>query len=133
MLRLLVCSTKVLYPALCTMRSRSSPAADYKISAPSTGFVIDNHTVTPKNPNMLFNVERDSQGGLTFMHFYACLGKLPPVVGKETFSYLLYARNPHIDSNQIEDKVRVDARYHAFELDGHVDTNATTWHTCGVL
>jgi len=98
------------------------------------GFVIDNKTVTPKSPNMLFNVERDAKGELTFMHFYACLGKLPPVVGKEHFSYLLYARDPHMSTNQLEDKVRIDAHVDSeFELTGHVDTNATTWQTCGIL
>lgn len=24
-------------------------------------------------------------------HIYACLGKLPPIIGQDTFSYLMYA------------------------------------------
>ena len=43
---------------------------------------------------------RDPQ--VSFMHFYACLGKFPPVVGNELFSYLMYARDPRMSSEQIE-------------------------------
>lgn len=85
------------------------------------------------NPNMLFKITRSASGRVEFMHFYACLGKIPPVFGKEVFSYLFYARDPHMTSEEIQKAVDVDAAKGVFELDGVVITNATTWSQCGVL
>ena len=46
------------------------------------------------------------------------LGKVVPVVGKEVFSYLLYARDPHMSSDEIHRKVNVDAAFSVFDLEG---------------
>jgi len=53
-----------------------------------------NHTVGKLDPNYLFRVERDSKGNIEVAYTYACLGKLPPVVGRDRFSFNVLARSP---------------------------------------
>ena len=96
------------------------------------GFVLLNHSIDEK-PNMLFNVSRDADGHITLMHFYACLGHLVPGVGKELFSYLVYSRDPHLSSAEINELVDPDRARDVFDLDGLVITNASTWRECQVL
>lgn len=93
-----------------------------------------NHTETPKNPNMLFNVVRDSKGEVVLMHFYACLGRFPPIVGDELFSYLLYSRSPSMSADEIHALVAEDRKVSSvFQLDGYVVTAEDAWRQCGVL
>mmetsp|Transcript_34327 Transcript_34327/g.94602 ORF Transcript_34327/g.94602 Transcript_34327/m.94602 type:complete len:83 (-) Transcript_34327:24-272(-) len=82
---------------------------------------------------MLFDVSRDSSGKVRMMHFYACLGKVVPVVGKDVFSYLLYSRTPWLSDLQIEQLVLRDRMTGYFELDGYTRTNSSTWGVCGVV
>lgn len=69
------------------------------------GLIAFNHTVSPLSPTMVFDFKRDSEGVPTSMHVYACLGKIPPIVGKDTFSYLLYVKDPDRSSVEIDDLV----------------------------
>ena len=50
-------------------------------------FVIDNHTVTHKSPTMLWDIRRAADGSVSMMRIYACLGKIPPIIGKPTFRF----------------------------------------------
>ena len=67
------------------------------------------------------------------MHFYACLGKLVPVVGKPLFSYLLYSRSPWLSNAQIDQLVLRDNATGYFDTQGYVRTNSSTWASCGVV
>ena len=106
------------------------------------GFVLLNHTVTGKKPNMLFDLVPADRAATSALfphgrpehaHFYACLGKLVPVVGKPVFSYLLYSRDPSLSDEQIEALMAPDrAEAGVFDLEGVVKTNASTWRTCSV-
>lgn len=99
------------------------------------GFKVHNHTVTAKKPNMLFDLHRNTHGDIVLAHFYACLGKVVPIVGQQMFSYLLYARDPWITQEEIKALVTKDNRTHpgAFQLDGYVVTGPEQWKQCGVL
>jgi hypothetical protein len=57
--------------------------------------VILNRTLYPLLPNFVFRVERTPRGALETAYTYACLGKLPPVVGREAFSFSMWSRAPH--------------------------------------
>lgn len=99
------------------------------------GFKLFNHTVTAKNPNMLFDIKRNAKGDVVMMHFYACLGKLVPIFGPDVYSYLLYSRDPTISEAYIKSYVNKDNNTHpgAFELDGYVVTGPANWTRCGVI
>ena len=67
-----------------------------------------NHTVGKLDPNYLFRVERDLKGRVEVVYTYACLGKLPPMVGRERFSFNVLARSP-----QGYDPTRINAMIQA--------------------
>ena len=96
------------------------------------GLIAMNHTVGPKSPTMIFDVKKDAAGRAVEMHIYACLGKVPPVVGAELFSYLLYTREPLLSNTDIEKLVAPNRAGGLFDLDGLVYTNETSWRTCHV-
>ena len=102
-------------------------------------FAVFNHTLVGKKPNMLFDLERDPvTNEVTYMHFYACLGKLTPL-SKNMFSYLLYSRKADYTSAQIDNLMTKDRAFNkdpdhpVFDFDNLVYTNTTAWQTCSVL
>ena len=97
------------------------------------GFVLLDHPIS-KKPTMLFDLARDpSTGEITRMHFYACLGKIPPVVGEPLFSYLLYTREARKSPDEIEKLVAPDRALGVFDMDGLVVTSSENWTACSVL
>lgn len=96
------------------------------------GLIAFNHSVGPKSPTMVFNVKRDASGKAVEMHIYACLGRIPPVIGSPVFSYLLYTRQPVATNAEIDRLVLPDRATGLFDLRNLVYTNSSAWHTCGV-
>lgn len=95
-----------------------------------------NHTVRTLDPNYLFRVERDSKGRVEIVYTYACLGKLPPMIGRERFSFNVLARSPQgYDRTRINSMIQavnhsVASRSVSLDFsDLRVDDEAA-FHTC---
>ena len=65
-----------------------------------------NHTVLSLDPNYLFHIVRDSSGAISAAFTYACLGRLPPVVGPELFSFNLITRSSDYTQAQLEEMIQ---------------------------
>ena len=96
---------------------------------------IFNHTMGQLDPNMIFRVNRDSAGNIVELFTYACLGKLPPVVGKELFSFNLLSRS----NWYADEKLKALVAEANASSSGHLDleglrfNNMTTYRDCHML
>ena len=89
----------------------------------------------PLLPNMVFDVQRNESGAIDVVFTYACLGKVPPLVGKELFSFNILARSNRATRSQIE---ALAARANAttggvLEMGGLRVNDVDAYHACGML
>ena len=94
-----------------------------------------NHTLGHLDPNYIFRVDRNGSTGVALtVYTYACLGRLPPIVGRAAFSFNVLSRASHLSHASIETMVAVANRTSAAQLDlrGLRITDGDTFRQCGL-
>ena len=91
-----------------------------------------NHTLGKLDPNMIFRVNRGADGAIRELFAYACLGKLPPIMGKEAFSFNILSRKNNYDDSELN-KLVLQANSTSsgkLKLSGIRFNNASTYRDC---
>ena len=94
-----------------------------------------NHTLGKLDPNMIFHVNRGPSGDIVELFTYACLGKLPPIVGEEAFSFSILSRTNHYTDDDLQGLVNQIAASNAstfLKLDGMRFSNYSTYTSCNM-
>ena len=94
-----------------------------------------NHTIGQLVPNYVFRVERSSTGAIETLYTYACLGKMPPIVGHEAFSFNVLSRTQNLSLAEITAMVTEANRSVTstqLDLSGLRINDVDTYRACGL-
>lgn len=95
-----------------------------------------NHTIGKLDANFIFRADRNAAAELTAVFTYACLGRLPPVVGRNCFSFNVLSRTPYLTRATIESLVesanRSVSSAHLLDLSGLRIDDADAFRACGL-
>ena len=93
------------------------------------------HRIAPLVPNYIFHVVRDESGSVTHAFTYACVGKLPPIIGPELFSFNVLTRSSNHTADELAQFVQdaVDlVGEDVLKVDGMKYTSQDDYTECGV-
>ena len=88
-----------------TMKGEISKDPEWPGDLKENAAIFD-HRIAPLVPNMLFHAVRDDSGNISHAYTYACIGKVPPVFGKELFSFNLLTRSDNYTTEQLTQMVQ---------------------------
>lgn len=93
-----------------------------------------NHTFGSLAPNYIFDVMRDPSGAIKTAFTYACLGKIPPLIGPQAFSFNVLSRSSNVSVDEIRDIIlSVNAStFGQLDMSGMRINDAEAYQSCGV-
>ena len=87
------------------MKGVTSDDAEWPGNIRENASVAD-HRIAPLVPNMIFHIVHDRSGEVAYAYTYACIGKVPPIIGKELFSFNLITKSNNYTTEQLEQMVQ---------------------------